>query len=641
MDDLDVAITGQWEKVWDTLVMDGQTLEMAHDQTIVPESMRRSREMGVLLDELPLLIAKKEAIGELHVQETLGEGGMGVVYLARQTTIGREVAVKMVREDKRSDAASGELLREAWITGRLEHPNIIPVHSLGLDEAGSPLFVMKRVEGVAWFDVLNGHAELPAMFTEHRDPLDAHFDIFDQVCKAIYFANERGILHRDIKPENVMLGGFGEVYVVDWGISVSMYEDGSQQLPLASQATSPAGTPAYMAPEMASGQAALLGPHTDTYILGAVLHELVTGTSRHTGADLYSVMFAAYRSAPVDYGDEIPTELADLLNKATHKECSERFQSAEELRQALSRYRLMRHSFDMTEALEPRLRRLLEIAACDAPSDLDIVEAHGVFGECRFGFSRALDVCAENQRALGGLERARAAMFDIELRERNVLAAEAIFAQLAEPDERRRAQLEAASEAMHAEQAERARLKEVGYHADIRVGQRTRGYLVLILGSVWTLGSMWTGYAVRNGMMELTHQRYVLLNVAVSAVVVSACGIVWRTIELNNINKRLLLYIFVVVAAGLSCRSMAWIKGIEPSSAVSYEVLVYSMITAAMGVFIDWRIVPASVFYLGAAFVSALVPSYAFESLALGNAVALAMIGGLWVRGELASDVTT
>jgi serine/threonine-protein kinase len=169
--------------------------------------------------------------GRLSLHHTLGEGGMGIVHLATQTTIGRHVAVKTRRvaaarpddaggQSEASDPSAGDglddidatlrILREAWVMGALEHPNVVPVYDVGLDEAGAPVIVMKRIEGLAWADLMRAPDEIERRFGA-TDPLEWNLRILATACNAVHFAHSRGILHRDLKPENVMIGAFGEV----------------------------------------------------------------------------------------------------------------------------------------------------------------------------------------------------------------------------------------------------------------------------------------------------------------------------------------------------------------------------------------------------------------------------------------------
>ena len=177
------------------------------------------------------------------------------------------------------------LLREAWVTGVLEHPNIVPVHDLVLDEQGMPRLVMKRIEGVEWGALIADEAQVRSRFGARR-PLYWHLDVLRSVCNALEYAHSRGIIHRDIKPENVMVGGFGEVYVLDWGIALALDGRYGQRLDKTSDEERLAGTPRYAAPEMVLPEAGGQGVHTDVYLLGATLFHAVVGRGPHQGDSL-------------------------------------------------------------------------------------------------------------------------------------------------------------------------------------------------------------------------------------------------------------------------------------------------------------------------------------------------------------------
>ena len=139
----------------------------------------------------------------------LGRGGMGEVLLAEDLTVGRDVAVKRMRSEAPSPEAVARFLREAKIQARLDHPAIVPVHTLGYDAGGRPYFTMKRLSGTTLSDML----------ATKRKGLQQWLRAFSDLCLAIDFAHDRGFIHRDLKPGNVMLGDYGEVYVLDWGVA--------------------------------------------------------------------------------------------------------------------------------------------------------------------------------------------------------------------------------------------------------------------------------------------------------------------------------------------------------------------------------------------------------------------------------------
>src|SRR5690606_26042988 len=176
--------------------------------------------------------------GELELLEVLGQGGMGIVRRARQRSLERDVAVKSLRPEIRGRATVDALLEEARIAARLDHPNVLPIHALGRDPAGRPLLVLKRCEGETRGALLrrSGHPFWSETRRWSRDPLARNLEILREVCDAVEYAHSRGVLHRDLKPDNVMVGRFGEVYLMDWGLAV---QAGAERY-------APGGTLAYM-----------------------------------------------------------------------------------------------------------------------------------------------------------------------------------------------------------------------------------------------------------------------------------------------------------------------------------------------------------------------------------------------------------
>jgi serine/threonine-protein kinase len=207
---------------------------------------------------------------------SIGRGGMGEVLSAQDTRIGREVAVKRMTSEAPDDEQIARFLREARIQARLEHPSIVPVHELGIDAEGRPYFTMKRLVGQTL-----GQRQVDGM------PLNRLLRAYVEVCRAIEFAHSRGVVHRDLKPANVMLGDFGEVYVIDWGIARVLADDPDHPLEQVDISTldegtksgALLGTPGYMSPEQIRGARAT--PAADIYALGSVLFELLTGQLLH------------------------------------------------------------------------------------------------------------------------------------------------------------------------------------------------------------------------------------------------------------------------------------------------------------------------------------------------------------------------
>nr|MBA3457456.1 serine/threonine protein kinase [Deltaproteobacteria bacterium] len=210
------------------------------------------------------------------MRDMLGRGGMGDVLLATDAQIGRDVAVKRMRDRRTTSVA--RFLREARIQGRLDHPAIVPVHEVAVDEEDRPYFVMKRLTGTTLADILaaRGHVSLTTSSID-KHPLSRLLRAYSDVCLAVEFAHTRGVIHRDLKPANIMLGDFGEVYVLDWGVARVMGDDSTDSLEIgpskepagSTEAGTVLGTIGYMPPEQLRGMS--IDRRADVYALGCIL----------------------------------------------------------------------------------------------------------------------------------------------------------------------------------------------------------------------------------------------------------------------------------------------------------------------------------------------------------------------------------
>jgi formylglycine-generating enzyme required for sulfatase activity len=244
--------------------------------------------------------------GRYVVQGELARGGIGTVHRGRDQELGREVAIKFLHEQhRRRENVLQRFVEEAQIGGQLQHPGIVPVYELGV--AGErPFIAMKFVRG----ETLASRLEARASLTDGRHAI---LTIFESICQAIAYAHARGVLHRDLKPSNVMIGSFGEVQVVDWGLSKVLgrgsgvdaearsAEDTIETIRTADGGTrsldgSILGTPAYMPPEQASGDLGRMDQRSDVFALGAILCEILTGAPPYTGSTTAETLLAATRA---------------------------------------------------------------------------------------------------------------------------------------------------------------------------------------------------------------------------------------------------------------------------------------------------------------------------------------------------------
>jgi eukaryotic-like serine/threonine-protein kinase len=280
--------------------------------------------------------ADAERVTRYRAHGMLGRGGMGEVRLVEDGLIGREVAVKTIVSGLAdSRTIRDRFLREVRIQGQLEHPSIVPVYDLGVDELGNDYFTMKRIAGRTLASVLRALASGDAP-TVHAFPRNSLLAVFRQVCLAIAYAHSRGVIHRDLKPANVMVGDFGEVYVLDWGIAWLVDElpnqDGEHLL----------GTPGYMAPEQLA-DANDVDERSDVYSLGAILFEVLALEPWHPASNVAEAIastMSEHEARPAQRAPQrdIPPELDDVCARATATRREDRVQTARELAEVVERY---------------------------------------------------------------------------------------------------------------------------------------------------------------------------------------------------------------------------------------------------------------------------------------------------------------
>lgn len=287
--------------------------------------------------------------GRYLCTEELGRGGMGVVVRARDRSLGRDVAVKLLKDPDRPGRLR-RFLREAQVSGQLSHPNIVPVHDFGIDAAGRVYFTMQLIEG----RTLGAHLDdLRAGRTGM--PLGRLVRILVQVCNAIELAHSRDVIHRDLKPGNIMIGSFGEVLVMDWGLARVLEKAGEVSIDSSSSSSSSSdsdahemtlegsvlGTPAYMPPEQAEGLNTSLDPRSDLYALGAILYELLTLRAPVIGRDVHDVLVQV-RLGQIDrpssvaaHGRQVPRDLEAVAMRALAHLPADRYQKVADLRRDL------------------------------------------------------------------------------------------------------------------------------------------------------------------------------------------------------------------------------------------------------------------------------------------------------------------
>jgi serine/threonine protein kinase len=358
-----------------TRIFPEQEIQIGRAHLHVRLNEATSRELARSLWDVDLGLASAKAVlksDKYRIGYTIGHGGMGTVLQVRDLHIRRAVAMKIMRPELQFDPES--LLRfidEAQLTGQLEHPNIVPVYELGVDDQGRVFYSMKHVHGVTLDEVFRQLRAGDEKAIEEY-PLAHLLNIFQKVCDGVAFAHSKGVVHRDLKPENIMIGGFGEVLVMDWGLAKvrGTEQRGRPRHELRSIGRDAGsfqtmdglviGTPPYIAPEQARGEIDKLDTRTDIYGLGAILYTILAlrppiekssvdevlkktiegdilplstyNTPRPAGADERQIPL---RHCP---GGKIPESLSAVTMKALRLDPAKRYQTVEELQRDIESY---------------------------------------------------------------------------------------------------------------------------------------------------------------------------------------------------------------------------------------------------------------------------------------------------------------
>ncbi len=367
-------ISVQWGGTFDRGTQQGHTIRQRETVTgfrsSLPVKSRfiRSRDAG-----RPTTLPKSAAeVPDYELLDIIGEGGMGVVYAAHQSSIARTVAVKMLKPSaKVGEEQRDKFISEAVVTGELDHPNIVPIYDLGANDQGALFYSMKRVRGTPWSKVL------------HQNQLDNNLGILLRVADAVAFAHAGGVIHRDLKPENVMLGDYGEVLVMDWGLA--RITSGFAHADAVHQADSLGGTPAYMAPEMARGPVEAIDKTSDIYLLGAMLYEIIGNHPPHSGKDVMQCLMAASQNRidPIRHEGE----LKDIALRAMATRQDDRYQGVKEFQEAIRTYQSHSESLVLTAHANHNLRQAREGGD------------YALYARALYGFQESLTLWDANQQA--------------------------------------------------------------------------------------------------------------------------------------------------------------------------------------------------------------------------------------------------
>ena len=297
-------------------------------------------------------------IGEYDDLGILGVGGMGEVRRVRDRNLNRTLALKQIHQHLiTSRRVFSRFVEEAQIGAQLQHPNIVPIHDLGTLKNGSLYFTMSEIKGVSYEKIIGElHASIENgrwKTTPSGWSLRKMMSAFVDVCSAMAYAHKKNVIHRDLKPENIMLGEFGEVLVVDWGIAKVLRrpknseESSHIQTPaktadMATRFGQVSGTPAYMSLEQARGDIHQIDERSDIYSLGAIMYELFTGIPPYTGTDGMEIVYKIREAPPTPITSfqsmpaPVPQELMEICDKAMSREKEERYATVSKLISAVT-----------------------------------------------------------------------------------------------------------------------------------------------------------------------------------------------------------------------------------------------------------------------------------------------------------------
>ncbi|MEZ4459070.1 MAG: serine/threonine-protein kinase [bacterium] len=523
-----------------------------------------------------------------------------MVHLATQVALGRDVALKTTITD--SDPSSEDaLLQEARVMGLIEHPNVVPVHLIGRNEDGRPVIVMKRVEGRTWDELLQ----------EDPDDRERHIEILTQACRALEYAHEIGILHRDIKPANIMVGTFGEVYVMDWGLAVSL-GDAELGLPRAIESKSVVGTPAYIAPEMTIGASERLAPSTDVYLLGAVLFEVATGEPPHSGRTLFEVFRSSYEGKPRVYPAHVPKELQSVISRAMSVHNEDRYQTVKEFRLALEAYKAHRSSVEIAQEAKAQLQTLRSVLEGSS------IEVYRAFGAARFGFEQAIHIWADNDDARDGLRATLIEMFGYEEVNDNLEAATALYDDIQNPDAELTARLEALRDRVHNATQELQSLRNLKREFDANVALDKKSIAIGVFAFLW-LPFIWVREWTHGLGLASEAWPYFGTSASFFPILVLITILGREAFRANLANRALIRTMWLLWIAGWFMHIAPWVAGAPLHLGTASELMMFATALAALGIVSDRRVLFPSVLFALGAIATVLWPAHMYTVYALSG----------------------
>lgn len=376
----DARIKSMWKDHVDSDISPSMSIEsmrlpkVAEDFSLNPRLVKRNQKALHTRRKLDYIVGRQ-----------LGAGGMGRVQMAHQVAVDRKVAFKEIQpklieqyeKNGERPQLESKFLAEAHLTASLDHPNIVSIYDLGIDQDNNVFYCMEIVDGKEWED----------FFAEKS--LDENIEILLKVADGIAYAHSKHIIHRDIKPENVMIGKYSQVLIMDWGLAVDLSKGKPQSL---------GGTPSYMAPEMVKGPRKSIGPRSDIYLLGAVLYHIAVGRSpRRAKRAAFCIQLASSNHIDEVTDESVDKGLLSIALKAMETNLDDRYQTVGEFQTAIRTHLSNKQSIVMAERAASQL------------DDAITTKNYETFSTSLFGYREANALWNENESAKAGEQNAKIA----------------------------------------------------------------------------------------------------------------------------------------------------------------------------------------------------------------------------------------
>lgn len=551
----------------------------------------------------PPPIGPTAPLAALSVGDVIAEGGMGVVRAAVQRSLGRSVVIKTALP-RASEGDARRMLLEAWVTGYLEHPGIVPVYDIVKGDDGSPVVVMRRIRGRTWHSCIRDEAWAEAEGA--RDLLEQNLRVFIRVCEILEFAHSKHIVHRDVKPSNVMVGSFGEVYLLDWGLAVATGGEAAQHLPNAKVAEDVCGTFSYAAPEMVGLLEVPVSLRTDVYLLGSVLFELATGAPPHRAGDTRLTLESIAATPPVIPAG-VSRQLGVILRRALQRYPEDRYPSVGELRRDVLAFLRQRDSEHVALEAEGTLAELQQ--ACAAGGGRQRV--YDLYGVCRFAFREALRTWPENAPARAGLAAAARTIVEHELA-RDPRVARALLADASVPMPDLEARV---TEAIAAEEQHRAELSKVARDHDSNVGRRARRVFLLFMAFWWCAGQVFG-----DRLVPPSYPRFI----TGSLVQLPLIGLAWAIspeLRATLFNRRMLGAVAVTIVSQLALFAGGAALHVDLPITRLAQVGLWALVSTMVAVVFERRFWPSALTFAAATVVVTAAPDLRPWASSVGIAV--------------------